>query len=152
LVRKIVDLGGIGRRYQRLYRSHPERRLALPKESATLSAHSDVLWRASFRGETAIVSLSEYRRVNILCECQIVRHNGIVIASNDILARCLRIGRVEEARVELEYFTEVVYRLSIILLLFGQFCSSVERNCILIIRLDLHADLALDLVNLSQGK
>ena len=100
LIGKIVELG-IRRRYQRLIRSHPERRLALSKESATLSAHSDVLWRASFRVKTAIISLSEYGRVNILFECQIVRHNGIIIAPNDILAGCLRIGRVEEAWIKI---------------------------------------------------
>jgi len=113
------------------------------EQLASLAAQSQVCRRGSPRGKSTVFRVRQNRGVNILCEGQVVSLNCVIDATKDVFTGSFRVSGIEEIRVKLEHFTEVFDRLFVILLLFCQFSSGVEGESVLIVRLNLYADLLL---------
>lgn len=130
----------------------PERWWALTlslEKPATLACHSTVGGRVSLRGQSAYWSHWHYWDISVICKSLVIGLDSIIVAPNDVLAAGFTVGGIEEAWVKFEHFPKVFDSLLIILLLFCQFCSSVEWNSVLVVRLNLDADLSLHFIDFA---
>ena len=120
-------------------RLHPPRRMAVSFLSLeVLGSNPDATsamilcprWRMVCRGEPASECL--HRHVLILRKREVVSRNGVVIATDDVLTRCLGVGCIEERWIKLQNFAIVIDGLFVVLFLFRKLCPHVKCNCVLI--------------------